>query len=376
MSDKEIIFAIHDFNQRGGQDRSTLEIVQHLGKQKKIELHAFTFEADRPHANISFRPVLPRIGKPALLKILLYHFITLARFFGKRQKRPPICATGACSLVSDIIHVQFVHASWRRRKEKNSLYGKVVALYNIFTERLTFSPRKTYIAISHAVKADLEREYGLNDITVVHHGVNSEKFRPCRDLIEKSALRKSLGLGADLETVLLFVGTYERKGLGAILKALSLLPKDTSSSLRLVAVGSGDQKFYSTLAREFGIEHQVSLFSPKANIEEYFRAADIFVFPTTYEPFGLVILEAMASGLPCIVSRIAGGAELIKNAESGLLLENPLDAIELSRRIEELALDDEAQVSMGKKARLVAEERNWAQVAREYEAVVARWREG
>ncbi len=371
MTEKEIIFAIHDLHQNGGQDRSTLEIVEQLAERQNVAVHSFTFEPSRPSVPVRFRRVRPSLGKPALLKIVFYHGITALRFLALRlrKRRSVICATGAASLLSDVVHVQFVHASWSRKKRgTESFYRRLVAAYNLFTERLTFRKRKTYIAISHGIKRELESEYGLDKIAVVHHGVDSKKFRPA-DQATKEQLRRKLGIEVKEETLLLYVGTYERKGLATLIEGLSLLPAEVSRTLRLVAVGAGDQEKFRALARAKGVSSLVQLIPPQKNIEEYFRAADAFVFPTAYEPFGLVILEAMACGLACVVSRAAGAAELIRHGENGWLLDDAGNAAELAELLR--VLESKAQVrSAAAAARITAEQRSWAQVAKEYEAAV------
>jgi UDP-glucose:(heptosyl)LPS alpha-1,3-glucosyltransferase len=82
--------------------------------------------------------------------------------------------------------------------------------------------------------------------------------------------------------------------------------------------------------------------------------SDIFVFPTAYEPFGLVITEAMACGLPVLTSRIAGAAELIQDGFDGLLLDDPNDAKELAAKLRKL-LNEDMRKTIGIRARAKAE---------------------
>lgn len=372
MNRPHIAFAIHDLHQRGGQDRSTLEIIENFPEGAALDVHSFTFEGTRHRGETRIRTVRPNFRKPALLKIFLYHVITAARFLSLKLRREQtlICATGACSLISDIIHVQFVHAAWeRKRSGARSFYHRFVARYNLLTERITFRKNKGYIAISEQVKRELEAEYGLKRVSVVRHGVDGEKFHPLAPGESKAKAREALGIEAREETLLLYVGTYERKGLATVINAFSKLKGRGIKNLRLLAVGQGDQEKFRRQAEALGVGDKVQLLSPRGNIEEYFRAADVFVFPTAYEPFGLVILEAMASGLACVVSRAAGAAELIEHDKSGLLLEDPADARELTEQLAKLA-EEETRLKMGQLARAAAEERSWPRVAEEYQAAV------
>ena len=100
-------------------------------------------------------------------------------------------------------------------------------------------------------------------------------------------------------------------------------------------------------------------------IEKYFSSADIFVFPTLYEPFGLVILEAMASGLPVVTSKLAGAAELIENGKDGLLLDDPKNPKEIAEKVNYLIENERIRRAMGRNARKKAEKHPWERTAKE-----------
>ena len=107
---------------------------------------------------------------------------------------------------------------------------------------------------------------------------------------------------------LLFAGSgFERKGLDVALRALRAL----GESAALVVVGRGDPDRYLALARELGVGDRVVWLGVRSDIERWYAAADVLVLPTRYEPFGNVHLEALASGLPVVTSRLAGGAEVV-----------------------------------------------------------------
>ncbi|HKZ45180.1 MAG TPA: glycosyltransferase family 4 protein, partial [archaeon] len=88
-------------------------------------------------------------------------------------------------------------------------------------------------------------------------------------------------------------------------------------------------------------------------------------FPTQYEPFGLVILEAMASGLPVVTTKLAGAAELIEDGKDGLLLDNPKSSDEIARKLNYLIENDAMRRKVGKNARKKAEKYTWKKTADE-----------
>ena len=155
-------------------------------------------------------------------------------------------------------------------------------------------------------------------------------------------------------------GDWERKGLLYVIEALSLLPRP---DVKLVVVGSGDRKFYGQLAELKQVRERILFISHSSNLWEYYAASDLFVFPTIYEPFGLVIVEAMASGLPVITSRVAGAADVIIDEVNGLLLRDPSDVNDLAAKIELLLSDAKLRKTMGERARDTAEKLSWGRAA-------------
>jgi UDP-glucose:(heptosyl)LPS alpha-1,3-glucosyltransferase len=93
---------------------------------------------------------------------------------------------------------------------------------------------------------------------------------------------------------------------------------------------------------------------PVAGAEEFFHGADAFVFPTVYDPFSNACLEAMAAGLPVVTTVANGVSEILKDGESGFLLEDPSDTATLSERMEKL-LSSDLRRRMGARAREAAE---------------------
>jgi UDP-glucose:(heptosyl)LPS alpha-1,3-glucosyltransferase len=397
VSGRRLAFVIHDLNSWGGMERCTLEVARRLSHRWPVDVHAFTLED--PHlkdgwGDLTFHrvPALPVAVSP--IRTIWFYLLVTPRLRRARRSAPAgtlVHASGACSLVSDVIQVHFVQAAWaeslRRLPARETMtprmarasgptqallrwYYRSVVAFNAWTERLTFTPQKTYVAVSGGIRQELRQRLRLVDrVHVVYHGVEMGEFHPAGAGDEDRArLRGSLGIG-DAETVALLVGALDRKGLDKAMEALASLEAPHRQSTRLLAIGGGDHAAFQRLAERLGVSDRVILLPHQKGIARYFRAADLFVFPTLYEPFGMVILEAMACGLPPIVSRSAGAAELVQEGVSGLLLDDPRDVHAIATAWRRL-LDPGVRNPMAAEALAVARLRSWDRVAAEYERIL------
>ena len=166
---------------------------------------------------------------------------------------------------------------------------------------------------------------------------------------EKLTLRKKLGL-PETQKIAVGVGRFiPLKRYAELIEAWADMPP----SCTLLLIGGGrEEEHYRAVIREKGLENVIlEPFHPAAELREYYRAADIFVHPTSYDVWGLVVNEAMASGLPVVVSdHCVAGRELIKDGENGY--KTPMgDEAALCRRAKELLeASEDLRASMGKEA--------------------------
>jgi len=269
---------------------------------------------------------------------------------------------------ANIIEIPRKSALQKLKALDHRIYRRLAA----FVEGLIFGRKslKARIVVSQRLKKDFVRHYGnaAESIIVIPNGVDLEMFNPAnRPLFYGvSRIRRKHGISRS-DLVLMFAGgDWERKGVVYIIEALSLIPRP---DVKLLIVGSGDEKFYGQLAELKQVRERVTFISHSNNLWEYYAASDVFVFPTIYEPFGLVIAEAMASGLPVISSRVAGAADLIIDEVNGILLRDPSDVNDLAAKIELLLSNAELRKTMGERARETAEKLSWDRVAQKTLAV-------
>ncbi len=215
------------------------------------------------------------------------------------------------------------------------------------------------VANSHMVARDAERTYGIGPerLEVLHNGVDLERFspeRPGAEVPARARLRREWGLKDEL--VVLFLGTgFGRKGLDLALRGFRGL-RDLRPDARLVVVGrDAAPGRFQDLASELGIEDAVRFAGERTDAPDCYRAADLFLLPTRYDPFANATVEALASGLPVVTSTQNGGHEVIDPRVQG-------SAVTLSdgpaRIAEELRYwaDDEVRAAGSLAARARAEE--------------------
>jgi len=185
---------------------------------------------------------------------------------------------------------------------------------------LTTTPR--IVAIARAGKAEIERLYGVPParVDVVYNGVDLVRFHPSR---RSADARRAAGV-PDGAIALLFVGSgFERKGLATAIDALARVGGDA----RLFVIGKGDTGAYQARARSLGVAARVTWLGARPDVERFYGIADAVLLPTTYEPFGNVHLEALASGVPIVTTSAAGGAEVVTDACGAVVAPGDADAI-------------------------------------------------
>jgi UDP-glucose:(heptosyl)LPS alpha-1,3-glucosyltransferase len=253
------------------------------------------------------------------------------------------------------------HREWLRQRSKNfSIPKKFLQACSPFhrlildlEKKLVLDPGlKKIVAISEMVRQDILRHYPVpeNKIQVVYNGVPLERFHPDNKERYRSSIREQLKV-SDSEILILFVGSgFERKGLKFLLQSLKDLQVD---NWRLVIMGKGKRARFIQHADEC-FHGKINFVEPVDDIEKYYAAADMFVLPSIYEPFGNAYLEALATGLPVIASGKSGAAEIIDPGVNGLVVEDPTDPGEIARQMNDL-MDGQLRDEMGRRARVLAE---------------------
>ena len=350
-----------------GQGRVNVEVVQELLRRR----HSVTIVADRVDRDLADHPRVAWVeisvaGIPTqLLKDLV--FTSFATWHVRRQRADhDLVFTTGFTLWgrSDLCAVHYVHDAWLQSpvhtsKVHSGIYGAYQWLYtrlHCWLERHAFERSRHVIAVSEKIKEELEAiGVSATRIEVIANGVDIQEFSPA------TVDRTSLGI-PEGPPLALFVGDIRtpRKNLDTVLHALVSVPE-----LHLAVAGTVTDSPYPALSTSLGIDDRVHFLDFRSDIPDLMRAADLFVFPSRYEACTLVLLEAMASGLPVITAATAGGAELVP-PEAGIVLDDPDDIAGLGQALQHLAGFPATREAMGEAARAVAERHSWKDMAQQY----------
>lgn len=235
------------------------------------------------------------------------------------------------------------HAGFARRVEgfiDDATLAEWRCLWGYAAEALSGAGKRA-VAVSSSVGAELEEYYGLSGVRVVETGIDTGLFRR---VDEKKKLREKYGVPARAR-VGLFVGRWhETKGTEALIGAAHRM----GDVHWVVAAGSGGAVPVQRLGRNATVLNEV----PRADMKEVYSLSDFMVFPSLYEGFGLVVVEAMAAGLPVLSTPVGISAEIFSSEPfDAMLLPNTRDAVEMAEAIKDKVgrLFDEDGGELGKR---------------------------
>ncbi len=363
----------HHIGGSGGMERHTEQLIGRLLEAgRPVTVVARTCEI-APRPGLRFR----RVPAPRRPFALLYPtFFALGSLVAAGRRDAVLHTTGALiANRADVSTVHYCHLAAVNRIEgsRASRAGVLHRLNQLFGgpmsragERWCYRPERALLlcAVSNGVARELNAQFPAmrGQIRVIPNGVDSDVFRP--DAAARRAVRAELRLGGDDLLALFVGGDWERKGLGFAVGALA-----RADRWQLAVAGHGDREPLLAAAREAGTEERLHFLGPRRDMPRVYATADAFVFPTAYEAFPLVALEAAASALPLLITAVNGAEELIEDGVSGWFIGR--DADDIARRLDELADDPELRSTLGKGARAAASSYSWDAMADGYLSIYA-----
>ena len=215
------------------------------------------------------------------------------------------------------------------------------------------------VAVSGALLEEARRLAGqpLHATAVVPNGIELDRFRPAPSSGERATIRRSLGLAEDDLVVLCVADLLHRKGWLELLDALGgISPRNRRVKLMAVAASTFDELDLLAEARRRAPELPVRLERGVARdrLADLYRAADVFCLPSHWEGLANALLEAMATGLSCVTTAVAGHPEVMTTDVDGILVP-PKDVTALRAALERVLDSPTLREALGRRARCRAE---------------------
>ena len=350
----------------GGAEGYSVRLVEQFAARH--EVHVFAQEIAHSWPGVTYHPVSMPLKRPRWINQLWY---ALATWRATREG-------------FDVVHshentwhgqVQTIHVKPVRYNLLANLQGGRRALRwlkiatsprlaaYLWLEGARFGSGKQVVVTSSNLQAESLEVYphAADAMSVITPGVTLPAEGPA-----KEDARRALDLSQEGPLLLFVANNYARKGLGTLLAALA----QVSDHVHLAVVGDpAGVASFTQRAAALGIGSRVHFLGSLADMRPAYRAADALVHPTFEDTFAMVVLEAMAHGLPVIVSGPAfcGISTLLREGEDALLLANPRDPQELVAALHRLLRDDALAQRLRSNAAAFAQAHSWEAAAAAYE---------
>lgn len=342
-------FVTHFYDRAEGTGGYAVELVSRLAREHDVTLYAAAVRTAPP-------PGVTVVTVPALTTRAYTTILTFPRAFaGVRRRHDVVHAQGWVAGDADVVTSHIVLAAWRAAARAHGvrppLGERLLGGWVARRESALLARARLVIAPSRGAAEDIRVTAGRSTgVVVIPHGCDRAIEPPRR-----GEARRRCGV-----PVALFTAAYigdARKGLDIAVAALR-----EAAGVHLLVLSGSDPAPYRRLAAELCVEERLHFAAPDATAADVFGAADVVVQPTIYDTFGMVVGEALALGIPVVVSDRAGAAELIQNDVSGLVV--PPTPYATAGALRALAADAALRERVAAAGRAVALRYTWDETAR------------
>lgn len=358
----------------GGVERVMLECANYLAERgHSTHVYASEWDPQAVHPRVIRHPISLPQGPP------LFRLHSFQRESGRllrdATKADVLGAFGVECPVGGVDWVGSVHRAWLEVSgQQRNLVGRLKQRCNpvhpwvLAREKQRFTRRRyrRIVVMTDQIKQDLMRFYNVPaaDVTVIPNGFSPQEFSPQRVRELRGEMRAQLGYEDGDQVVVFVANELERKGFGPLLRSIAALGDER---VHLLAVGRLNAEAYAAETKRLGLQDRVQFVGSTRDVGTYYAAADHFALPTQYEAWGLVIVEALACGLPVLTSRSAGAAVTVREGLSGYLLDDPNSVSEIT---EKLGLVIAGRHASGDEISHSVQEFAWSSVLTHYERLL------
>jgi UDP-glucose:(heptosyl)LPS alpha-1,3-glucosyltransferase len=345
---------VHYFDRSEGTGGYVVELLHRIARHHQVTLYAAGVRSSVPAGVKVVR--VPALRGRAYSTILSFP----AAFAAVRCRHDLVHTQGWVANHADVVTAHIVLAAWKEQARISGVrssagerwFGRFVSWREDALYRN--SSRSRFVIVpSHKARDEIASYYGRrNHVHVIPHG-----FPQAPAVSGSSEARRLLGL-SDEPLIALYIGDA-RKGLATAIEAVA----HATLPIHLLVLSGSPPAYYLSIAARLGLDKRIHWIGHVADPGSAFAAADVLLHPTIYDTFGMVVAEAMSAGLPPIVSRAAGAAELIEHGVSGWLVDGGVKEVQFA--LATVLGDAELRARLATGARRVAQQRSWDDVAAE-----------
>ncbi len=332
----KILYLIHT-QEPGGAEKMVIELVSNLDKDKFYPIVCLAKEGwlyeKLKKRNIKIKVIKTERRFDLLWSLKIASFVKNNKIHLIHSHLLDSNFYGAiASLLSSCPQVATEHGEVHYLKEPKILFKY------LFTNLIA----KKIVAVSKSTKERL-KQIKCNNVMVIYNGLNLSVFQ---SRISKPEVRRKLNIPEEAIVVICIANLHQIKGQDVLLKSFSLIYQKFPN-LYVLLVGKGkEEENLKRKAEIMRVKDRVYFLGIREDIPELLAASDIFVLPSFSEAFPVSLLEAMASGIPVIATKVGGIPEMIEEKKSGFLV-SPGSPYELAEKISALAEDERLRKSMG-----------------------------
>jgi UDP-glucose:(heptosyl)LPS alpha-1,3-glucosyltransferase len=365
---QKIAVVIPKYGLLGGAEQFVAELTGRLVDRTGYDFHVCANRWQKPDAPLTFHQT-PVISFPKFMTTPSFAYFAQRHIhrgnFSLVHSHERIFAADIYTM-HGIPHRYWVHNIRRKR----------MSLYDLATDRVERrlvhgDNCKKLIAVSSLTKDIFLQEYKINPekVSVIHPGVDLNDYATADKRSIRETIRKEYGFRSE-EPIILFASmNFEIKGLDDILFSLAKL-KAQNHQFKFIVAGKGNIKKYTKIAKEAQIISDIIFTGPlnKENLIKMYLASDLYIMLSKFDTFGMVVLEAMAAGVPVIISGNVGAKDLVRENKNGFVIHNTSDTDNIAAKIA-LLLDENIRRPMAAAAYLTASQNTWDSVAAKYQNI-------
>lgn len=365
---QKIAIVIPKYGLIGGAEQFAAELTDRLISATGFDFYLYANRCEKSANPITFKKI-PIINFPKFLTTPSFAYFTKCRI---KNKNFSIVHSHERVFNADIFTMHGIpHRYWVKhiRQKKMSLYD--LATIEVEKKFIYEGNCKKFIAVSNLTRDIFLQEYNIDPdlVDVIHPGVDLNDYLRHDNNSARHNIRNELRIN-DIDPVILFASmNFEIKGLDNIMFSLAKL-KAKKLKFKFIVAGKGNIKKYKRLASEINIIEDVIFTGPvnKEKIIKMYLASDFYIMLSKFDTFGMVVLEAMAAGLPVIISSNVGAKDLVHEGQNGFIINDINNHDYIAAKIA-LLCDKNIRKPLAERAYETATQNTWDQVVSSYKEI-------